>query len=66
MPLEGIAPSLESISNGSYLLGRDLALLAPVQPAPEVAQFIEFCLSPAGQGAVKESLTFFNITLTNL
>lgn len=54
LSLEGIAPNLETIGADSYPLVRELALLAPVQPTPEVADFIKFALSPTGQGVVRE------------
>jgi len=54
VPLAGISPTLESVTANTYPLVRELALLAPAQPRPEVARFIEFILSPSGQDLVKE------------
>jgi phosphate transport system substrate-binding protein len=52
VPLEGITPTLDTITSNSYPLIRDLALIAPSQGQREVAEFIEFVLSPTGQGLV--------------
>jgi phosphate transport system substrate-binding protein len=53
-PIEGIPPTLETLAEGSYFLSRDLALVIPRQSKPEVEQFIEFVLSPAGQAIIME------------
>jgi phosphate transport system substrate-binding protein len=50
--VEGVTPTLENLTSGSYLLTRDLALVIPKQGKPEVGQFIDFALSPAGQATV--------------
>jgi phosphate transport system substrate-binding protein len=52
VPIEGIPPTFENLHSGSYLLTRDLFILAPKQGPPELEQFIEFVLSPAGQGII--------------
>lgn len=52
VPIEGVTPTLESLTSDSYLLTRDLALVVPKQGKPEVGQFIDFVLSPAGQAIV--------------
>jgi phosphate transport system substrate-binding protein len=54
VPLDGITPTLEAITANHYPLVRELALLVPTEPRPEVARFIEFVLSPGGQELVKE------------
>jgi phosphate transport system substrate-binding protein len=54
VPIQSVAPNLESLASGSYFLTRDLALITPKQSQPEVNQFIEFVLSPAGQAIVEE------------
>ncbi len=47
--VEGVTPSLQSITTNSYLLTRDLAILTPQRVKPETNRFIKFILSPAGQ-----------------
>jgi phosphate transport system substrate-binding protein len=54
VPIDGVTPTLDSLVSGSYFLTRDLALITPKQRQPEVNQFIEFVLSPAGQAIVEE------------
>ncbi|GIK38657.1 MAG: phosphate-binding protein [Chloroflexota bacterium] len=49
VPIEGVAPSLESLADRSYPLSRDLAMIVLKQSQPELNQFIDFVLSPAGQ-----------------
>jgi phosphate transport system substrate-binding protein len=53
-PIEGVAPTLESLASGSYFLTRDLAIITPKQGKPEIDRFIEFVLSPVGQAIVGE------------
>ena len=52
VPIEGIPPTFENLHSGSYLLTRDLFILAPKQGQPELEQFIKFILSPAGQAII--------------
>jgi phosphate transport system substrate-binding protein len=52
VPLEGIPPTLDSLTGGNYPLTRELSLLVPRQSQPELAKFVEFSLSPAGQAIV--------------
>jgi phosphate transport system substrate-binding protein len=54
VPIDGVTPTLDSLTSGSYFLTRDLALITPKQHQPEVNRFIEFVLSPAGQAIVEE------------
>jgi len=54
VPIEGIPPTLENLTSGSYLLTRDLFILVPKQGQPELDQFVKFVLSPAGQAIVAE------------
>jgi phosphate transport system substrate-binding protein len=49
VPVEGVAPSLESLAARSYSLSRDLAMIVPQRAQPELNQFIDFVLSPTGQ-----------------
>ncbi len=52
IPIEGISPTLASLADGSYSLRRDLAMIVSSQAKPELAGFITFVLSPAGQAIV--------------
>lgn len=52
VPVEGVAPTLESITSGSYPLTRELAVITLMQGRPEVDRFVNFVLSPAGQATV--------------
>ncbi len=52
VPIEGVTPTLENLTSGSYLLTRDLAVVVPKQGKPEVDKFLEFILAPAGQAIV--------------
>lgn len=54
VPIEGVAPTPESLTAGSYFLTRQLALITPKQSRPEVERFIEFVLSPTGQAIVEK------------
>lgn len=49
VPVEGVAPNLENLADRSYPLSRDLAVIVLKQSQPELNQFIDFALSPAGQ-----------------
>jgi phosphate transport system substrate-binding protein len=52
VPVEGVAPTLDSLAAGSYALIRDLALVMPRRSSSEVNGLVEFVLSPAGQAIV--------------
>jgi phosphate transport system substrate-binding protein len=52
VPIEGVAPSLEGLVARSYPLSRDLAMIVLKRSQPELDQFIDFVLSPAGQAIV--------------
>lgn len=52
VPLNGFPPTLENIETNSYPLTRDLSIIVPQRPNPEVNRFVEFILSPAGQAVV--------------
>lgn len=49
-----VAPTLETALDGSYPIARPLYLYTLGEPTGEVAEFIEWALSPAGQKIVKE------------
>lgn len=50
--VEGEQPTQAAARRGSYPLVRDLWLVTALPPSPAVRQFIDFCLSPAGQDIV--------------
>lgn len=52
VPIEGVAPSPESLAVRSYPLNRDLTMIVLKRSQPELNQFIDFVLSPAGQAIV--------------
>jgi phosphate transport system substrate-binding protein len=47
-------PSLQNVQSGKYALSRDLYMYTRGKPAGEAAEFIEFCLSKAGQDIVTQ------------
>jgi phosphate transport system substrate-binding protein len=50
--LNGIVPSAENVSRGTYTLTRDSFLVTKVTPRPAVSRFIEFVRSPAGAAVI--------------
>ena len=52
---QGVAPSEESIKDGSYPLSRALHLYTFGDPGPDAEKFIDFVLSDQGQDIVAES-----------
>lgn len=54
VPIEGVSPTVETVSASSYRLRRDFSLIVPAQGKPEVDRFVDFVLSPAGQAVVAE------------
>lgn len=52
--VNGAAPSVENIRNGSYLLARPFLFLTKNAPAGEVKKFIDFVLDGAGQKIIAE------------
>jgi len=49
-----IGPTPEAVKNGSYPLARDLYFYLRQKPSGEIATFVDFALSPAGQELVKK------------
>jgi phosphate transport system substrate-binding protein len=45
-------PSAENVASGKYPLSRDLFMYTRGKPSGEAKEFIDFCLSPEGQGIV--------------
>jgi phosphate transport system substrate-binding protein len=54
LKVEGIAPTKEAVLSGKYPLSRPLFLYTKGAPAGEIKEFIDFCLSAAGQKIVSE------------
>ena len=52
--VEGIAPTKEAVLSGKYPLARPLFVYTRGAPAGEVKEFIDFCLSTAGQRIVSD------------
>jgi phosphate transport system substrate-binding protein len=50
----GVAPTEETVRDGSYPLSRDLYWYMLTPPAPEATELLQWVLSPAGQAVVKE------------
>jgi phosphate transport system substrate-binding protein len=42
-------PSAENVASDKYPLSRPLFMYTRGKPSGEAAQFVEYCLSPAGQ-----------------
>lgn len=51
-PINGVAPTPETLAGRSYAITRDLALVTAAAENTHVNAFIEFVLSPAGQAIV--------------
>ncbi len=47
-------PNAENVKSGKYALSRPLHMYTRATPAGEAKEFIEFCLSPAGQAIVTQ------------
>lgn len=58
--LDGIAPTIENITNGSYPLSRGLYLCTFAEPTPLADEFIDFVRGPEGQ-KVAEGLGFITL-----
>ena len=50
-----VMPSDETVKSGQYAIARPLFLYLNGEPKGTVKQFIDFCLSPAGQTIVKDT-----------
>jgi phosphate transport system substrate-binding protein len=54
LKIEGIAPTKEAVLSGKYPLARPLFVYTKGAPAGEVKEYVDFCLSAAGQKIVSE------------
>ncbi|MDY6874839.1 MAG: substrate-binding domain-containing protein [Chloroflexota bacterium] len=52
LPVEGVSPTLATISDGSYPLSRPLYLAAAAEPAGEAREFAQWILGPEGRAIV--------------
>lgn len=52
--VNGVAPSNESVNNGSYVLARPLYYLSNGEPTGLAKQFVDFTLGPKGQKIVSD------------
>jgi phosphate transport system substrate-binding protein len=51
---QAYAASAENVKSGKYPLARPLFMYTRVKPSGEIKEFIDFCLSPAGQQIVNQ------------
>ena len=58
VPVDGIFPDREAISDGSYLLARPLYLAATAEPTGELREFAQWVLGPEGQTVTTRSGTW--------
>lgn len=54
LTIEGVYPTVEAVSDGSYLISRSLYIYTDGQPKKDVKDFVDFILSPDGQYVVSE------------
>ncbi|MEM7033466.1 MAG: phosphate ABC transporter substrate-binding protein [Chloroflexota bacterium] len=54
VPIEGLLPTLDTVTSGSYPLIRELFVVTTSQPHSEIDEFITFIVSPTGQSIVAE------------
>jgi phosphate transport system substrate-binding protein len=52
--VEGLLPTPETVSRGEYHLTRELILLSRPDASPQVQEFLNFAVSPAGQSIVAQ------------
>jgi phosphate transport system substrate-binding protein len=53
LSIDGVAPTYDTIANGTYPIQRDLLFVTNGDPSGNAKAFIEFTLSPAGQAILK-------------
>jgi phosphate transport system substrate-binding protein len=51
---EAVAPSIETVNNGTYSIARPLYFYTNNDPRGSAKAFVDFCLSPEGQKIVEE------------
>lgn len=53
--IDGVAPSLEGLANGSYPYGKTLYLVVPSVVSPEATAFLAFLARPAGESLLRKA-----------
>ena len=53
LSIDGVAPTYDTIANGTYPIQRDLLFVTNGDPSGNAKAFIDFTLSPAGQAILK-------------
>lgn len=52
LSLNGVAAMPENVKSGRYVLSRDFLFVIRGEPTPEVKQFLDFVLGPAGDRVI--------------
>ena len=55
LPFDGVTPSIETLSNGSYAHTKDLYVVTTATPSNGVKQFLQFIRSPQGSDILKKT-----------
>ena len=55
LAVEGVRPERETIESGTYAITRPFLLVSAPNPNQEVAAFLQFARSPAGQAIVRRT-----------
>lgn len=55
LSLEGVAPSLENLKNGSYPYSKSFSLVTGPHPKPAVRKFLRFVSTPQGQEILRQT-----------
>jgi phosphate transport system substrate-binding protein len=55
LTIDGVTPSAQTVSDGTYKIQRPFILLTKGEPTGDIKTFIDWILSPAGQNIVKQS-----------
>jgi phosphate transport system substrate-binding protein len=55
LAIDDVRPEREAVENGTYAITRPFLLVSHPDPEPEVARFMEFARSPAGQAIVGQT-----------
>jgi phosphate transport system substrate-binding protein len=53
--IDGVAPSLKNLENGSYPYGRGIYLVIPSVVSPDAAAFVAFLASPVAQSLLRKA-----------
>jgi len=51
--IDGVSPTREAVEGGSYLIARPFLLVSRAEPDVDLAEFMQFARSPAGQAIVR-------------